>query len=505
MPDARRLQPDFPPALTATLAAVREALACEAYLVGGFVRDCLLGREAADIDLAVTCEPGSAAARVAAALEGHSFPLDDGRGQYRVVLSGEHRVRYVDVAPLRGSVTRDLELRDFTVDAMAAPLLPGGQAGDLIDPLGGAADIAARLLRLASDHALHDDPLRMLRAVRLAAELDFEVEPATASAIREASSRVVEAAPERRRDEVCRILATPRSSHALRLMDSLCLLDHVLPELTPTRGVDQPKEHYWDVFNHSIETVAVLDSLLHPDAPATRWTPFAVPFRELLDWPSLQTYLEGHAGASTRLVLTKLAALLHDVAKPETKAADHTGRVRFLGHAELGARTAASVCSRLRFGRRETAYVALLVEEHLRPTQLSNGSVPTDRAIFRFYRDLGEGAVGCLVLSLADAAAAVGPRLTIDRWRGYVTYIGYVMERHGEQEQKLPARHKLSGNTIMAALAIGPGPLVGQIQRAVDEAAATGDVATDEEALNFARVLYKTWRQEPTGAEAGKP
>lgn len=487
------------------LQAVRETLDGEAYLVGGFVRDCLLGRPAADLDLAVTGNAGEAAARLAEKLQGHDFPLDDERDQHRVTLNGDMPVQYVDVVQLRGSIEADMVLRDFTVDAMAAALEAEGSTGPVIDPLGGLADLEGRRLRLASEGALADDPLRMLRAVRLAVELEFTLDGATAEAVRANKARLTEAAAERQRDEIARLLATPRAGTGLRLLDDLRLLEVVVPEITAARGVSQPKEHYWDVFDHSLETVAALDALLHADSIESRWTPFRAPLRDVMGWYPLDDYFAEVAGGHSRLVLTKLAALLHDVAKPETKAPDKDGRIRFLGHADVGAATAKQICTRLRFGRRETGYVSHLVEEHLRPTQLSSGGVPTDRAIFRFFRDLGAAAVGCLVLSLADAAAAVGPRLTRDRWRGYVAYISHVLERRQEQEQKLPARHKLSGNTIMAALAIEPGPLVGQIQRAVDEAAATGEVSSEEEALTFARMLYKTWRQEPTATETGRP
>jgi poly(A) polymerase len=500
MADFPRNLPDFPPPLRKLLQDVRGALDGDVYLVGGFLRDCLVGRAAADLDIAVSADAAAAAEKLAEHLKGHDFPLDEERGQFRVVLPGDHAIRYVDVTTLRGSVQEDLDLRDFTIDAIAAALLPDGSAGELIDPFDGVRDLESRQVRLVSDHAFTDDPLRLLRAVRLAVELEFEIETSTAGAVRSQRERLKEAAAERQRDELCRILATPRSGQGLRLMDDLGLLDALVPEISAARGVSQPKEHYWDVFDHSLETVAALDAMLHEDG-GNQWQKVGGPFREILGWYPLRAYFSASAGGQSRLVLTKLAALLHDVAKPETKGPDKNGRIRFLGHADIGAETARRVSRRLRFGRRESEYVSQLVEEHLRPTQLSNGGVPTNRAIFRFFRDLGESAPGCLVLSLADAAAAVGPRLTSDRWRGYVAYISHVLERRKEQEEMLPARHKLTGNTIMSALAIGPGPLVGEIQRAVDEAAATGEVETEEEALAFAANLYDTWRQEPLGAE----
>ncbi|MBI4571324.1 MAG: HD domain-containing protein [Chloroflexi bacterium] len=498
------------PEIRALLAAARELLDGPGYLVGGSLRDLLLGRAPADLDLAVAGpSPGRTPAfarALADRLGGHFVLLDEERGTARIVLD-EGAVRIIDVARLRGDIESDLAQRDFTIDAIAAPIdaLVAGDTVELIDPASGLRDLRSRTVRLVAEQALVDDPLRLLRAVRIAAQLDFAIDRATAEALRRHAGRIGDVAAERIRDELARCLATPRAAQALRLLDSLGLLDLLLPEVTAGRGVEQPKEHHWDVLGHAFEAVAALDFLLAEEEPSGRrersfrralWDALAVE-------PGLRAHLavEVSEGRS-RATLLKLAGLLHDVAKPQTRAPDATGRIRFFGHAELGAETARAVLRRLRFSRREADLVALMVEEHLRPGQLgaTDTEPPTRRALFRFYRDTGDAAESILLLSLADALAARGPRMDLDRWRGHAAYVAHVLTRRREEETIARPQRLLTGDEIMAALAIGPGPAVGRLLDALEEAQADGEVASHDEALAFARRLHE---REPALAAAG--
>lgn len=492
------------PGIRALLAAARELLDGPGYLVGGSLRDLLLGRSPADLDLAVAGETPAFARALADRLAGHFVLLDEERGTARVVLD-EGAVRIIDVARLRGDIERDLAQRDFTIDAIAAPIdaLVAGDTVELIDPAGGLRDLKSRTVRLVAEQALVDDPLRLLRAVRIAVQLDFAIDRATAEALRRHAARIGEAAAERIRDELARCLATPRAAQALRLLDSLGLLDLLLPEVTAGRGVEQPKEHHWDVLGHAFEAVAALDFMLAEQEPSGRRERS---FRRAL-WnalasePGLRAHLavEVSEGRS-RATLLKLAGLLHDVAKPQTRAPDATGRIRFFGHAELGAETARAVLRRLRFSRREADLVALMVEEHLRPGQLGGDGPPSRRALFRFYRDTGDAAESILLLSLADALAARGPRMDLDRWRGHAAYVAHVLARRREEETIARPQRLLTGDEIMAALAIGPGPAVGRLLDALEEALADGEVASRDEALALARRLHEG---EPALAAAG--
>jgi tRNA nucleotidyltransferase/poly(A) polymerase len=226
------------------LEAILASQSIDAYLVGGSLRDAFLDRALSDIDVAVTDEEEHIARRLADELDGHFVPLDPERGIARVALD-EGPVRYIDVVRLRGDLRSDLGERDFTIDAMAAPLGPvaRGEAVDATDPFGGRVDLERRTVRSVSDGAFLSDPLRLLRAVRLCAELDFELEAGTTALVRRHAALIAGSSAERQRDELARILSTERAACALRLLDELGLLEILLPEVTAGRGVSQPKEH----------------------------------------------------------------------------------------------------------------------------------------------------------------------------------------------------------------------------------------------------------------------
>lgn len=472
-------------------ADVRAAVSAAAagrrvYVVGGTVRDALLGRSVRDVDLALDGDPSGVARLVADALGGHFVALDDERGYARVVLD-VGSIRQIDFAAIQGSLEADMRRRDYTIDAMAVPL----GAGEVFDPLGGLADLRAGLVRMTSPEVFDADALRLMRGARIACELGFAIEQATASTIRARAARAVEAAPERRRDELMRIFAQPRAAPGLRLLDVLGLLDVLLPEVATGKGVEQPKEHAYDVFEHNVRTVAALDAMLAVERPAdgrgwlweSVWQTFA--------WCEgrLRAYFgEESAEGRPRGALVKLAGLLHDVAKPRTRAPQPDGRIRFFGHAELGADIAGDLLRRWRFSGRERAFVARLVEEHLRPVQLAGvGEAPTKRALFRFFRDLGDAAESVLFLSLADALAARGPDMTPAAFARQAAYMNSLLVRSSEDAGIMHAPRLLTGHDIMSALSLPAGPTIGRLLAALEEAQGAGEVVDREGALSFVR------------------
>ena len=480
--------------LLSKLRAVWLTHGADGYLTGGFLRDMLLGRAIRDIDVALSGDAPALARLSADAVGGHCFALDDERGITRIVLPAGGPVAYVDVTRLRGDIENDLAERDFAIDAMALPLAAVGRRTPqpLIDPFSGADDVKGRIVRAVGDGVFRSDGLRLLRAVRLCAELDFFLDADTAAVVQRDVAYIDNVAPERKRDELARILATERAAPSLRLLDGLGLLERLLPEVTACRGVSQPKEHYWDVFDHLLETVAALDFTLSESEPAgEREATFWRELWQQLAWlPVARTHLRGETvEGRPRAALLKLAGLLHDIAKPETKAPDRTGRIRFIGHTALGAEKASIVMRRLRFSAAEARLVATVVEQHLRPGQMSSSGPPTRRALYRFFRDTGDAALDILFLILADNLAARGPRLRFATWRGNVAFMNYILARRYLEEEPVAPSRLVTGDDVMAELDIGPGPLVGRLLAAIEEAHALGEVSTRGEALALARRL----------------
>ncbi|MGA2286647.1 MAG: HD domain-containing protein [Dehalococcoidia bacterium] len=477
----------------------------DGYIVGGCLRDLLLDRPVRDIDVALAGDPTLLAQVAAEATGGRAFGLDEERGIMRVVLPEGAAVSYVDITLLRVDIESDLAQRDFTIDAMALPLAAVSRRAPqpLIDPYAGAGDLRGGLVRAVGDGVFRADGLRLLRAVRLCAELGFFLDDATAALIRRDAAYLDPVAPERKRDELVRILATRESGGSLRQLDGLGLLERVLPEVTACRGVTQPKEHYWDVFDHLIETVVALDFMLSEEAPAgSREHAFWRELWEQLAWlpGSREHFREELVEGRSRAALLKLAGLLHDIAKPETKAPDRTGRIRFLGHVDLGAEKAASIMQRLRFSNVETRLVATIVESHLRPGQMSNEGPPTQRAVYRFFRDTADAALDILFLTLADHLAARGPRLHLQTWRKHVAFVSYILGRYHLELPPAPPVRLVTGEDVMSELEIAPGPLVGRLLAAIEEARALGEISTREEALDLARRLFLAEASSPKAA-----
>jgi tRNA nucleotidyltransferase/poly(A) polymerase len=460
------------------------------YVVGGYVRDRLLGRPTFDIDIAADAEPGVVAKRLASTLDAHVFPLSEAHGAWRVTpRMASARMRFLDITRLRGAIEADLRQRDFTMNAIALP--PEG--GSPIDPLGGIDDIDAGRLRLVSDTSITADPLRALRAIRFATELRFTIEDASAATIAAGADLIRRTSAERQRDEIARIFDTPRSAAGVRLLDQLHLLDQILPELIPAKGCVQPKEHhYWDVFDHSVETVAVLDCTLHDESDDATCRQRQEILRHV--WPKELTggtywdteIIEGR----TRRSLLKLIGLLHDVSKPETRTVQEDGRVRFYGHTERGSEVAGAIFKRLKFSHRETSAAELLIREHLRPSQLAPlGEQPTPRALYRLFRDVGDLTPDLLALNLADGAAAAGPRQRPEQWAAHAGYTGWIHRQRVERETLVKPRRLVSGHDLMSDLGMTPGPELGRVLNELAEAEATGEITTRDQALRYAQTL----------------
>jgi putative nucleotidyltransferase with HDIG domain len=455
-------------AMIGALAAERPAGGA-LWLVGGAVRDALLGGAPRELDLAA---PSGALelGRALAARAGAAFvALDEVRGVGRVI--GPVRV---DIADFRApTLEGDLAARDFTVNALAAPLAALAASGraPVTDPTGGLADLAAGRVRLCAPGALADDPVRILRAARLAVRPGWRLDDGVMPAARAAAPALAGVAAERVRDELARLLDGPAAGRGLRLLDALGALDVLLPESRAMRATPQPLPHHFDVWEHSLRAVEAADRLVAEAARVSDWGgEVAARFREDL------------GDGLTRAAMLRLAALLHDVAKPETRA-EVDDRVRFIGHDVAGAARVAGIGERWRLSRRAIAVLERLVRHHLRPMHLALAGPITRRARHRFFRDLGEDAPDLLLLALADAAGLRGDD-PLAVWAGEGGRVLRQLMAGAAEERALAAAPPLvTGDDVMAAFALAPGREVGRLLARAREAQALGLVATREEAL----------------------
>jgi tRNA nucleotidyltransferase/poly(A) polymerase len=484
-----------------------------AYLVGGAVRDWLLGIKYgiwSDLDFAVPGDGLSIARRVADTLGAAFYPLDAERGVGRIVLSVDQEpARVVDIARFQGpDLETDLASRDFTLNAMARDMTQVPPS--FIDPHGGRADLRAKRLRAVSDRSLREDPVRGLRAVRLAVQLGFEIDPRTQKLIQAAACALVSVSAERIRDELVKILSLPAVADSFRALDMLGLLVEILPEVAALKGLTQTSPHCWDAYEHTLQTIDALETLLpisgtspHPD----------VPFPDQVADHLATIVAAGH----NRRLLLNLAASLHDVGKQHTATTEADGRIRFIDHERVGAEVAATVLHRLRFSGDEVRLVETIVRHHLRPLQLScqglpgqsslAGSLPTRverrgggrtdhgagqgrRAIHRFFRATGDAGVDVALLSLADYRAtsdynADGDQCS-ERVSGYrdlretVTVLLDTYFNH--QQTVVTPKLLLTGRDLIQQFGLKPGPEIGRLLTALREAQAVGQVTSRKEA-----------------------
>jgi len=420
----------------------------EAWIVGGAVRDRLLGRPTTDLDISLPEDPSDAARRLARKTGGAAFQLSGAFGAWRVV--GPDHAWHVDLIVLRDDdIAADLAARDFTVNAMAEPLA----GGELIDPHGGRADLEAGRLRMVSAGAVADDPLRTLRAVRIAVDLDLTIEPGTAAAIARAAPGLEHVAAERIFGELKHVIRLPAVRTGLRLMEAHGITEQVLPELLALRGVEQNEFHHLDAHDHTLE---VLDQV-----SAIERDPLAAGFGEHAE--AVATLLrEPLADELTRGEAMRLAALLHDAAKPWTRIERDDGRVGFPGHDRDGADLARSVLRRLRASAKLADHVAALCLHHLRLGFLVHERPLDRRSVWRYLQATEPYAPEVTVFTVADRLATRGRNA------------GPAIRAHLE---------------LARELGLPPGRRLGELLERLEEDRFAGAIVTREDALRRAREL----------------
>jgi len=491
------------------LEKVRQLLvehSCEGYVVGGYVRDQSLRRETHDLDLAVGREAIGLARQAANRLGGAFVLLDEERQTARVVLRDQGQLFYVDFASLRGdSLQADLAARDFTINAMAVNAQDTNLRPQLIDPHRGQQDLQKGVIRAVSDGIFRDDPVRLLRAVRLAAELGMQVEDNTEELMGRDASLITLISAERARDELCKTLGTERAAAGLRSLDGLGILTLLIPELQPLRGLEQPPPHHQDVFDHSLATVEGLETIftylsLMVDRDQQSRAQKGMPEGEV--WDCLGDALSPFAGQMlahlkqkvvderSRLMLLKLAGLLHDLGKATTAKLDKKGRIRFFSHQLEGVALAARILRRLRFGNREVRLVQTVIRHHMRPLQLAQQEKVTRRAIYRFFKDTRGMGVDVLLHSLADNLALWHPGQDVAEWRKLFDTVKLLLSKYYEEyDDVIGPPPLISGSHLINRFSLEPGPAIGRLLQAVQEAQAAGEVASREEALRLAETL----------------
>ena len=451
------------------------AIAVDGWLVGGALRDRLLGRETADFDVVLQGDRAAVARQLARRVGGHAFPLSEGFGVWRVV--SRRSDWQVDLLPVAGgAIEADLAARDFTVNAMARAL----GSDELLDPFGGLADLKSRRLRMVSGDAFANDPLRVLRLSRFACELSFTVETATRVTARESAPGLRHVAAERVFYELRRLLSTPGALDGLSELEAVGATAAVLPELDRLRGVDQSHYHHLDVYEHTRAVLAQTITLERDPEPV---------FGDRA--PGIAAFLaQPFADELTRGQALRFGALLHDIAKPLTQASGAGGRVTFIGHDARGAEIVREVLTRLRASVQLREHVAALTRHHLRLGFLVHAAPLDRRQIYRYLHETEPVHLDVTLLSVADRLATRGQ----DSERAIQRHVALARQLVDEAAAWIaaPPQAPVRGDELARSLGITPGPEVGRLLRELREASFAGEVQTREEALELAATLHRS-------------
>lgn len=434
------------------------SLHSDAMMVGGTVRDILLGRTPKDIDIAT---PDTASLVEAFSNSGFTHVvLDDERDIHRMVGKGVH----IDITPLRDGQINDLFSRDFTINSIGLVI----QKMEVLDPQGGIKDLSKGIVRALSENRFLEDPLRLIRAFRIAADLGFDIDPVTKRFITKHAHLIAKPSKERVRDELCWTLESPRSHPVIEELTKTGMLGRILPEFANVAQVQPGKPHALGLTEHLIWTLKYLedifnelDETLNEHAESTR---------ELLS----QTL------ASSRMmyISIKIAALLHDIGKPYTATYDE--EPHFIDHDKVGAEMVAKRLEELKFSRAEIDTISGIVLHHMRPHNLQKLETVTPKAVFRYFRDLDQIAIPTMLVALADAyATQMVPYGNLDLYEDFVRTMISANIKMGKPKPLL------SGDEVIKLLKIDPGPEVGSAISALVESQALGEIKTKEEATEF--------------------
>lgn len=460
-------------ALLADLSRLAQAEGVSAALVGGAVRDRLLGRDPIDYDLVVQAPPMPLAKRIARELKGAAVELDADWGIARVVL-GSGRV--IDLAKQQGDrLEDDLMRRDLALNAMAVPLDGSGQ---ILDPAGGLDDLQARRIRAISLENLMADPVRPLRVLRFAATLDFAIDYETLTWVEISRRSVLDAAPERTTYELMRILALPQVSPWVDRLFGLGFWHLLFPELDELSDVPPSLEHHLNGLAHSLESVRQLDHVL---ATLPDWAgAHAEHARRWLDAPT--------SHAPNQKALLTLGTLLHDIGKRFRGVLGPFGEPDYTGHAGEGATRIEAIAERMRLSIKEREQLGRLVGLHLEPPAVIKGGFDPV-AIYRLFQESAETTPGLLLLTLADRRAARGPAVSDAELEAYREGILVLMRSYWREDGRFTQPPRLLSGADLKQLGLPPGPAYARILKEVTEAQVRGEIADRDGAIALAKTL----------------
>jgi tRNA nucleotidyltransferase/poly(A) polymerase len=444
-----------------------------AYIVGGSVRDLLLERSPTDYDIAVSENPEQLAKKMAATTKGRLVKMGKPGQMIFRVISSDH---IFDITSLHGeSIADDLSKRDFTINAMAFDL----KSGKIIDCLGSKKDLADKKIRMISKDVFKKDPVRLIRAYRIGACLDFEIEPHTVSAIKNQSKQIQNSAAERVRTEFFKILGSPKSHSFLSQMADTQLLTAIFPELGALKGCLQNRHHHFDVFDHTLRAYLHLETILND-------------VKEFLPETS------GHMSEwvdDDRASWLKCAILLHDIGKPLRRTVDANGNAHFFGHSRKGADMALNIGKRLRFSTREKRFIDFIIRNHIKPLSLflaHQNNALTSKGKARFFMKCGPDTAYLLLHAMADSMGKSADH-NQKKNLAFTSFLkGLIQAFFSDFKPRSSEPPLITGDDLINEFGLTPSPLFKKLLNRIKEARLSNRVQNRQEALKLVKELLNS-------------
>ena len=443
----------------------------EIYVVGGTVRDFLMGKISYDRDLIVVDEDAkSFSQKVAEFFDGVFIPLDEENKIYRIVL--KDKKNFLDITnPIGGNLEEDIMRRDITINAVAVNIKTG-EIPSFCEF--GIQDIQNKIIREIKEENFTDDPLRMLRVYRFYANLGFEISPELLNITKKHASLINKPAKERIEYELMKLFDGEFAAQALLKMDESEILEIIFPFVKELKQVPPNLHHHLDLFNHSIETVNQVQK-----------------FYEISPKEVQEHLKKVDFGGFSRLAHLKLAALMHDIGKFSTWTIEpDTGRHRFIKHEDVGAKLAIPILKKMCFSNKQIDYISYIIKKHMYPTAVVSAPELNDKVMMRYVRKSADNAIDTIIIAKADRVSAQGPEITKELVEENITLLDKLLQFYLNTKETLaPLPKLLDGREVMSILNINPSPILGKILNKLHEAQISGDILTKDDAVRFIKSI----------------
>ncbi|MDI6786393.1 MAG: HD domain-containing protein [bacterium] len=441
------------------------------YLVGGSIRDFLLGKRIKDFDLITNKNPFSIVKRIAKSLNGKFFKFKD--FNYRIIYKENHIVKNIDFSRfIENTLLKNLNTRDFTINALALEV----NNPCFIDPCNGIKDLTQKTLRVINSSSFVKDPLRLLRAIRLSAQLKFKIEDKTRESITKLAPLIKEVSREGILNELCLILKNKKSFYFLKQLYELDLLIYIIPEFAFFYDSLFNSQEIW---LHSLNSLKELENIL-----------------ENLSWyfpeyhKKIKQYLrKKQVGNRNNLVLLKLAIFLHDIGKPLTKSLDKKGKFHYTSHQEVGKTLAHIICKHLSLSNQEIECLTQTIKHHMQIGYFSNCNNLSSKALWRFYKKIGSNLVNIVLLSLADSKETYSQEQKLDL-KKHQGFSRDLLQKYFEKDKDFYPKTFINGNDLIKYFNLSPGPIFKTILNEAIFAHIDGKIKNKKEALKYIELKY---------------